>query len=245
MISSSFENTIKDELRLHYDLNLCSLVEISSNLPFDKDFRLRCKTEGCFYSLRLRINFRDDNNQKDKSFSIFIEGVNNGNNYWNNVWKKVYPSTIEKSLAELRKEIFFVDERFGYMLVHDIISLMSGTYSDTDDGLVIETLLSTVDTESHLSYHQPSLSIGSSYAFGAIQIKGDKLYIRPIKGYETEAAFDIPIPLDNTGVDIFKAQLFKCLLIYINSEQYNEADYLNLNYEDIKKYFLVLEMKEI
>lgn len=36
MISEAFENTIKDELRLHYDLNLCSLVEVSSNLPFDK-----------------------------------------------------------------------------------------------------------------------------------------------------------------------------------------------------------------
>lgn len=245
MISEAFENTIKDELRLHYDLNLCSLVEVSSNLPFDKDFRLRCKTEGCFYSLRLRINFRDENNQKNQSFSIFIEGVNNGNNFWNNVWKKVYPATIEKSLAELRKEIFFVDERFGYMLVHDIISLMSGTYSDTDDGLVIETLLSTVDTESRISYHLPDRSIGSSYAFCSIKIKADNLYIRPIKGYETETSFDDPITLDNAGIDPFKAQFFKCLLIYINSKEYNEADYINLNYDEFKRYFLVLEMKEI
>jgi hypothetical protein len=247
MISTTFENIIKNELRLHYDLNLSGIVEVASQLPFYKDFRLRCKADGCLYLLRLRINFRDDNNQKNQSFSIFIEAVNNGNNFWNNVWKKVYPSTIEKSLTEVRKEIFFVDERFGYMLGHDKISLMSGTYSDSDSdsGLVIETLLSMVETESYISYYQPARSIGSAYSFCAIKIKDDKLYIRPIKGYETETAFDIPIPLDNTGVDIFKAQLFKCLLIYINSEQYNEADYLNLNYEDIKKYFLVLEMKEI
>lgn len=244
MISPSFENTIKDELRLHYDLNLCSLDEVVSHLPFYKDFRLRCKADGCLYLLRLRINFRDENNQKNKSFDIFSERVN-CTHFWNNIWKKIYPSTIEKSLTEVRKEIFFVDERFGYMLIHDKVSLMSGTYSDTKCGLVIETLLSTVETESHLSYHQPSLSIGSAYAFCSIKIKADNLYIRPIKGYETETTFDIPIPLNNTGVDIFKTQLFKCLLIYINSEQYNEADYLNLNYEDIKKYFLVLEMKEI
>lgn len=244
MISPSFENTIKDELRLHYDLNLCSLVEVASHLPFYKDFRLRCKSDGCSYLLRLRINFHDENNQKNQSFSIFIENIN-GNHFWNNVWKKIYPATIEKSLAEVRKEIFVVDERFCYMLIHDKVSLMSGTYSDTMDGLVIDTLFLTVDTESHLSYYQPSLSIGSSYAFCAIKIKADKLYIRPIKGYETETAFDSPIPLDNAGIDAFKAQFFKCLLIYINSEQYNEADYLNLNYDDIKKYFLVFEMNAI
>lgn len=245
MISSTFENTIKDELRIHYDLNLCSLVEVVSHLPFYKDFRLHCKADYGHYLLRLRINFRDENNQKNQYFSIFIEAVNNGNNFWNNVWKKVYPSTIEKSLTDVRKEIFFVDERFGYMLIHDKVSLMSGTYSDSDAGLVIETLLSMVETESHISYYQPARSIGSAYSFCSIKIKADNFYIRPIKGYETETAFDVPIPLDKAGVDIFKAQLFKCLLIYINSEQYNEADYLNLNYEDIKKYFLVLEMKEI
>lgn len=244
MISTTFENIIKNELRLHYDLNLSSIVEVASQLPFYKDFRLRCTVDGFLYLLRLRINFRDENNQKNQSFYIFSEFVN-CTHFWNNIWKKIYPATIEKSLTEVRKEIFFVDERFGYMLIHDKVSLMSGTYSDTKDGLVIETLLSTVDTESHISYHQPSLSIGSAYAFCAIKIKGDKLYIRPIKGYETETAFDIPITLDNAGVAIFKSQFFKCLLIHINSEQYNEADYLNLNYEEIKKYFLVLEMKEI
>ena len=245
MISPAFENAIKDELRINYDLNLSSLVEVANHLPFYKDFRLRCKVDGYLYSLRLRINFRDDNNQKDKSFCIFIEGVNNGHNYWNNVWKKVYPSTIEKSLTELRKEIFFVDEQFGYMLAHDKILLMSGTYSDTVDGIVIETLLSMVETESHISYYRPARSIGSSYAFCSIKIKADNFYIRPIKGYETEISFDDPITLDNAGIDTFKAQFFKCLLIYINSEEYNEADYMNLNYEEFKRYFLVLEMKEI
>jgi len=58
MISPTFENTIKDELRLHYDLNLCSLVEVASHIPFYKDFRLRCKADGCSYLLRLRNCFR-------------------------------------------------------------------------------------------------------------------------------------------------------------------------------------------
>jgi hypothetical protein len=244
MISPTFENTIKNELRLHYDLNLCSLVEVVSHLPFYKDFRLHCKADFSHYLLRLRINFRDDNNQKTQSFSIFIERVNS-NNFWNNICKKIYPATIEKSLTEVRKEIFFVDEQFGYMLIHDKVSLMSGTYYNTDGGLVIETLFSIVETESHLSYHQTGLSIGSSYAFCSINIKADKLYIRPIKGYDTDTAFDHPITLDNAGIATFKAQFFKCLLIFINSAQYNEADYINLNYEEIKKYFLVLEMKEI
>lgn len=244
MINTAFENTIKDELRLNYDLNLYSLVEVVSHLPFYKDFRLHCKADFSHYLLRLRINFRDDNNQKTQSFSIFIERVND-NHFWNNVYNKIYPDTIKKSLTEVRKEIFFVDDQFGYLLIHDNVSLMSGTYSNTDDGLVIETLFSIVETQSHLSYHQTGLSIGSSYAFCSINIKADKLYIRPIKGYDTDTAFDHPITLDNIGIEAFKAQFFKCLLIYINSEQYNEADYINLNYEEIKQYFLILEMKEI
>jgi hypothetical protein len=122
---------------------------------------------------------------------------------------------------------------------------MSGTYSDMVDGFVIETLLSTVDTESRISYYRPAQSIGSSYAFCSIKIKGDNLYIRPIKGYETHTTFDNPITLDNAGIDTFKAQFLKCLLIYINSEEYNEADYINLNYDEFKRYFLVLEMKKI
>lgn len=246
MLNPSFEKVIIDLLKTHYDLQICNIKELSNEKDSYKTFRFHGKEQKTYssYPLRMILETRNDKDTEYHSFHIFGEDRNCRSCV--SINEKIYPSVIQKALVDIKNEVpkFLMDSRFIYLLGHYNISLISGNYYNNGTDIVVTDVLPLVDTVSNIYFFIPGLSM-SSYNFCSVNIKGYKLYIRPIKGYETESTFDSPITLDNDGIDTFKAQFLKCLLIYINSDLYNEADYLNLNYEDLKKYFLVLEMKEI
>lgn len=246
MLDIAFEQKITDLLRTHYELELCHLKELSNEKDCYKTFRFQGKDSNTnfFYPLRMTIETYNERDVEYHSFLIFSEDIHCRSSI--NIVNKIYPSAIEKALVEIKNEIpkFFMDYRFMYLLGHYKISLISGIYYNNGINIVVNDLVPFVETVSNIFFFSPILST-SSYTFCSVNIKGDKLYVTPTKGYENDPAFDKPVTFDDDGIKLFKAYIFKCLLIYSNSSRYNTSDYLSLDYDAMKNYFLLLDMERI
>lgn len=246
MLDPAFEKNITDLLKTQYDLQLCHINELSKETDDYKTFRLRCKDSqsDSYYPIRMILESYNYENIRYHNFHVFSEDKTCRSSIV--IDKKIYPSFIQKALTDIKNEVpkFLMDSSFIYLLSHDKISLISGSYYNNGSDIVVTHLNSIVETISDIYFFSPNRP-SSAYIFCLVNIKGNKLYIRPHKGYENDQAFDKPVTFDDDGIKLFKAYIFKCLLIYSNSERYNADDYLNLNYDEMINYFLLLEMQTI
>lgn len=246
MLNPAFEKTIVDLLRTNYDFEIRHIKELSNEKDDYRTFRVPCRDIKTYFSypLRMTLKTHKDGGMEYYSFHIFSENINGSSLV--DINEKIYPSVIQKALVDVKNEVpkFLMDSSFIYMLYHNQISLITGTYHNTGTDIVVTDLIPIIDTFSNIFFFSPDLA-NSTYTFCSVNIKGDKLYIRPIKGYDNDPAFDKPVTFDDDGIKLFKAYLLKCLLIYSNSELFNTSDYLHLDYESMKKYLLLLEMAKI
>lgn len=251
MLNPAFEKTIVDLLRTNYDLEIRDIKELSNEKDDYRTFRVPCRDIKTYfaYPLRMTLKTHKDEGMEYYSFHIFSETINGSSLV--DINEKIYPSVIQKALVDVKNEVpkFLMDSSFIYMLHHIQISLITGNYHNTGNDIVITGLTPIIDTFSNIFFFSPNLA-NSTYTFCSVNIKGDKLYIRPIKGYDNDPAFDKPVTFDDAGIKLFKASLFKCLLIFCNlifcnTGLYNEADFMNLDYEAMKNYLLLLEMEKI
>lgn len=246
MLDQAFEKNIIDLLKTHYDLQLCHIKELSNEADDYKTFRLRCKDNqsDSYYPIRMILESYNYENIRYHNFHVFSEDKTCRSSIV--IDKKIYPSVIQKALADIKNEVpeFLMDSSFIYLLSHDNISLISGSYYYNGSDIVVTHLNPIVETVSDIFFFSPNRP-SSTYTFCLVNIKGDKLYIRPIKGYDNDTAFNKPVTFDDDGIKLFKAYLLKCLLIYCNSELFNTSDYLHLDYDAMKKYLLLLEMAKI
>lgn len=246
MLNPSFEKVIVDSLITQYNLELCHIKELSNEKDVYKTFRLHCKDNKNKYSYILRMILEPyiEKNLEHHFFNIFSEDRTCRSCIILN--EKIYPSAIQKALVDIKHDTpkFLMDSRFIHLLGHNQISLISGSYYNNGTDIVVNDLIPVVETVSNIFFFSPVLSM-STYTFCSVNIKGDKLYIRPYKGYQNDPSFDKPVTFDDDGIKLFKAYIFKCLLIYSNSDRYNPADYLSLDYDEMQNYFLLLEMQTI
>ena len=247
MISREFKQAIADALKLNYDIELCRLKKLSSKGYLYQDFNLYCKSAGFSSLLRLRINFcNDDDDDYRRSFNIFsdLTGLLSS---CQKVQEKIYPDIIRNAIFDVKNLFSFLDSRYSYTLSHDTVSLLSGTYFKQNNEIDISTLHNFVETTSkifvYLSY--------SDHPLCSVNIIGDCILVRPVNEHMDEH-FKGLITMDEDNIDEFKANFSKCLLLQINKKSFNSAvynhnpdDYMDLTYDEFKKYFLVLEMEKI
>lgn len=247
MISRSFKQAVADALKLNYDIELCRLKKLSSKGYLYQDFNIYCKSGGLAYLLRMRINFcNDDDEDYRRSFYIFSDNTD-----WlsccRTVKEKIYPTIIIKAIHDVKNLFSFLDSRYTYTLSHNTVSLVSGTYFKQNNELYINSLHSFIETTSKISVY---LSY-SDCNFCSVNIIGDCILVRPVNEHMDEHFKEL-ITMDEENIDEFKANFSKCLLLHINKKSFNSAiynhnpdDYMNLTYDEFKKYFLVLEMEKI
>lgn len=245
MLNPAFEKTIVDLLRTNYDLEIRHIKELSNEKDDYRTFRIPCREIKTYFSCPLRMTLKTHKNGgiEHYSFHIFSENINGSSIL--DINEKINPSVIHKALVDVKNEVpkFLMDSRFIYLLGHNRISFISGSYYNYGSDIVVTDLIPIIDTFSYIFFFSPDIS--SIYNFCSVNIKGDKLHIRPIKGYDNDTAFNKPVTFDDDGIKLFKAYLLKCLLIYCNSELFNTSDYLHLDYDAMKKYLLLLEMAKI
>lgn len=247
MISQDFKQAITDALKLNYDIELCRLKKLSSKGYLYQDFNLYCRSVGASYLLRMRINFcNDDDEDYRRSFYIFSD-----NTGWlsccRTVQEKIHPDIIRKAIFDVKNLFSFLDSRYSYTLSHDTVSLLSGTYFKQNNDIHVNTLHSFIETTSKISVY---LSY-SDYSLCSVNIIGDCILVRPVNEYMDDHFKEL-ITMDEENIDLFKANFSKCLLININKKSFNSEtynhnpdDYMDLTYDELKKYFLVLEMEKI
>lgn len=247
MISREFRQAIADELKLNYDIELCRLKKLSIKGYLYQDFNLYCKSAGFSSLLRMRINFcNDDDEDYRRSFNIFSDNAGLLS-CCKKVQEKIYPDIIHKSIFDVKKLFSFLDSRYTYTLRHETVSLISGTYLKRDNELYIDTLHNFVETSSKISFY---LSY-SDYPICSVNIIGDSILVRPVNEHMDEHFKEL-ITMDEASIDVFKASFSKCLLLHINNKSFSSAiynhnpdDYMNLTYDELKNYFLLLEMEKI
>lgn len=247
MISRAFRKTIAEELKLNYDIELCRLKKLSSKGYLYQDFNLYCKSAGFSNLLRLRINFcNDDDEDYRRSFNIFSDNTGLLSSC-KKFQEKICTDIIRKAIFEVKNLFSFLDSRYTYTLSHETISLFSGTYLKRDNELHINTLHSFVETTSKISVYMSY----SDYPICSVNIIGDCILVRPVNDHMDEHFKEL-ITMDEENIDVFKASFSKCLLLHINKKSFSSAtynhnpdDYMNLTYDELKKYFLVLEMEKI
>lgn len=246
MISQSFKNSISHSLKENYGIDLVKIKKLSSKGYLYQDFNLYGKSEGLSHIFRLRINFCDDDAEDyRRSFYIFTEAHSYFSSF-KTIRDKIHPLLINNAILDVKKLFSFLDLTYTYSLRHLKVSLVSGTYTHSTNGLVVNTIQGIVETTSVISVYVSF----SEDDFCIVNIIGNKISVRPSNGYTTELAFQGSSTIDKDGIDSFKAGFAKCFLIYINKKldgRYNhqEDDYMSLTYDELKRYFLVLEMEKI
>lgn len=247
MISRAFRKAITDELKLNYDIELCRLKKLSSRGYLYQDFNLYCTSAGFGILLRMRINFcNDDDDDYRRSFNIFSDNTGLLSSC-KKFQEKICTDIICKAIFEVKNLFSFLDSRYTYTLTHETVSLLSGTYFKRNHELHVNTLHSFIETTSKISVY---ISYSDSNIC-SVNIIGDCILVRPVNEYMDEH-FKGLITMDEESIDEFKANFSKCLLLHINKKSFSSAvynhnpdDYMDLTYDELKKYFLVLEMEKI
>jgi hypothetical protein len=250
MLSKSFKQTLAEALKTHYNIDFHRIKKSSSKGRLYQDFNLYTKVSGLSCILNLRVNLSDDlENNENLTFKVSSSHI--GCLYSSIKINSILRSElIHLAIQDVKKECSFLKSIYPHgthnSVRHDSICLISGFYKASEDGFNIVEINTVMETNgaifAYFSYSDLDVCV--------FNIVGEQLFVKPLGGYDKKSSFDIPSSLNEQGMKIFKANLSKCLLMLASkkfSRRFNhkEDDYMHLNYEELKQYFLVLEMEKI
>jgi len=248
MLSTAFKKTLKDTLKSEYDID-CHRIS-----PFpDYGYKYREATLHCSHlneKFTLTLMF-------DVSKGVYTNVVGQFEVFLperfvssiSSVNTKINLDLINASVNEVRKEMVQLLSCFSFHFGSLKVSLIKGTYVKDSEFFEIKKITPFINTNSFMTFYT-SLDDGKKCC--DVQIIGNEIIIKPVAGYDDEPIFKQSSIIAVGELDVFKANLVKSVLFYLQDHYRNQDDFkvdveglLPLTYEQLLKEFLVEQMTRI
>jgi hypothetical protein len=163
--------------------------------------------------------------------------------------KKINICLIDDSVKEVCKEMGQFLTPYHFSFLHFRIDLIKGIYIKNGKNFDIKKIDSRIESESYINFHTNQ---DGGQKCCDVKIINNEIMLTPEKDFEDESIFREFSTLVSGGMDVFKANLVKAVIFYVqtrfNYEKRFEVDidnYLPLTYDELKQQFLVYQMEMI
>lgn len=248
MLSTAFKKIIKDTLKNEYDIKCHRISPIPDYGYKYRQAILHCSHNNEKFTLDLLIDASKGmfngvigkfNISIPELFTSAIASIN----------KKINLDLINSSVNEVRKEMVHLLDCYSFHFGHLKIDLIKGSYVKSGEFLDIHKIEAVIESDSFMTFHT---SLDSGKKCCDVRIVGDEITLKPESGYDEEPIFKESSTLVASGMDVFKANLAKSIMFYLQIRYPNQdrhavdvATYIPMSYQELKQQFLVNEMVNI
>lgn len=248
MISTQFEKRIKKHLKDDYDINCYRISMCYKESKRSQNFTIFCSYNRKMFELTLSVNLCTvDSLEQCYSFTVFAKA--DCIDCLPHLKSNINPDIIVDSIQEVREVLSYINHDYSFKMDHRMVILISGTYLVGSSYFEIKTIKSSVETISFIKLHD-FFDKGTDCAY--LNIVGNTVVVEPSTSCSDINQFKQRSVIEVGGMTTFKTNLTKCIIFHLNkhhktSDYYNddEADYMPLNYDDLKRYLLVHSMVNI
>jgi hypothetical protein len=248
MISSKFKKTVVKHLKTDYDIDCYRVSMCYDEAKRSQNFTLFCSYNRKMFELTLAVNLCTvDSLSHCYSFTVFAKA--DCIDCLPQLTSSINPDIIVDSIQEVREVLSYINHDYSFKMDHRMVILISGTYLVGSSYFEIKTIKSSVETISFIKLHD-FFDKGTECAY--LNIVGNTVVVQPSTSCSDINQFKQQSVIEVGGMTTFKKNLAKCIIFHLNkhhktSDYYNddEADYMPLNYDDLKRYLLVHSMVNI
>lgn len=238
MISKQFKKTIIKRLKTDYDV-VCHGIELTDVSTVYQTYSLSCSANRRVFSLKLMVAICPvDTPSRLYTFEVCVQ--HECLYFITNISAKMKIDLLFKAIAEVREDFSYLNPSYEFRLPHNSITLLSGQYFVGSSYFEIKSIINKILTISCLQIY--NFESDRALTCAAINIDGDKISVRPWTMKQINPIFLQHSLIEVGGLDIFKANLAKCVFLFFND---TEDDYMQLDYTDMKRYLLVYKMESI
>lgn len=247
MLSSDFKKQVTNVLKNEYDIE-CHRMSDLTDYGDSRQTILHCSYQGEKFTMMLFLYVdKGDYDGVVGSFRILlpemytrkIESVN----------KKINICLIDDSVKEVCKEMGQFLTPYHFSFLHFRIDLIKGMYIKNGKYFDIKKIESRIESDSYINIHT-NQDAGQKCC--DVKIIHNEIMLKPEIYFEDKSIFREFSTLVSGGMDVFKANLVKAVIFYVQTrfsdEKRFEVDidtYLPLNYAELKQQFLVYQMEVI
>lgn len=248
MLSTAFKKTLKNLLKSEYDVD-CHLI---SNLP-DYGYKYREATLHCshdnkkFHLILVLDVSKGVFNNVVGTFEVylpefFVSAVESIN-------QKVNLDLINTTVQEVRKDMPQLLGCYAFRFGSLKIGLIKGSYVKEPEFFEINKIEAFINTDSFITFYT-SLDEGKKCC--DVNIVGNEIFIKPVSGYDEEPIFKQSSIVAVGELDVFKANLAKSVLFYLQDRYKYQDNFkvdvehlISLTYDELLREFLVEYMAKI
>lgn len=248
MLSASFKKTLKDTLKNEYEIECHRISPIPDYGYNYRQAILHCSHNNEKFTLDLLIDSSKGmfngvigkfNVSVPEKFTSTIASIN----------KKINLDLINASVNEVRKEMVHLLDCYSFHFGHLKIDLIKGSYIKNSEFIDIHKFETVIESDSFMTFYT---SLDSGKKCCDVRIVGNDITLKPESGYDEEPIFKESSTLVDSGMDVFKANLAKSIMFYLQIRYPNQerhavdvATYIPMNYQELQQQFLVYQMDKI
>lgn len=248
MISTQFKKTVIKLLKNDYDIT-CHAISMSEHEHATyQEYSLSCSSNRKVFFLTLLVTICPvDSSSNLHTFYIFSKS--DCVDCIPQFKEKIKHDLIIDAMKEVRHVLSYIDPVYNFQLEHVRVTLISGIYFVGSSYFEIKTIKSLIEAASVVKVYDFS---NSGKVCSNVDITGNLINLQPWKLYGIHPTFEEFSIVDMSGLETFKSNLAKSIVLFFNenhktADDYNdeESDYMPLNYDDLKRYLLVHTMANI
>lgn len=248
MISTQFKKKVIKFLENEYNI-VCHAISMKDQINKEyQEYSLSCETNLKLFNMTLRVNIcHVDAPSGLHSFHVFL--ASDSVDFVYNLKEQITYDIVRDAISEVRNIFSYLSPRFGFLFINTTVTLITGIYFVGSSYFELKSIKSVVDTTHVVNIYD---CIKSEQRCSNINIINNAIYVYPWITYTVYPTFKEPSSLLSGDLELFKANFAKNVILFLNknyrtADEHNneEADYMPLNYEDLKRYLLVYKMSSI
>jgi len=245
MISKQFKKSIIKRLKDDYNVACHSIRMDSKEHNRYQEYTLSCFIQHRPFKLSLILNICPVDSPNE-SYSFYVFAKPDCVDCIPDLNEKTLYSDVVNAITEVRDVFSYLNSAYEFIFEHNTVTLISGIYLVSPSYFEIKFIKSAIETSSVVKVYD---FINSGRLCTNINITANEIFVSPWKPYAVHPTFKKSSNLLSGDSVNFKANFAKSVLLFFNencrtSDEYDdeEADYMSLNYEDLKRYLLVKKM---
>lgn len=247
MISNRFKKTVIKRLKTDYGI-VCHSIKMKEHSRGCQTYDLSCSANRKLFSLTLVVNTCPVDSPSHLYF-FNVYSKSDSLDCIPNLKEKMNLNLVFESIDEVLKDFSYIDSSYVFRFEHETVTLLSGLYIVGSSYFEIKSIKNILSSASHLKIYNFS---NTGKICSSIEINDNKILVSLWHTYAVNPTFHKNCLIENGGLEIFKANLAKSILLFLNEHPIsadnhndNEEDYMSLTYDEIQRYLLVYKMIEI
>lgn len=248
MISKQFKKSIIKRLKDDYNVVCHSIRVENKEHNRYQEYSLSCSARHQMFTLSLIVNICPVDSPS-QSYYFYVFSKSDFVDCIPNLNEKLRYNDVVDAIKEVRGVFSYINPAYEFRFEHSTVSLISGIYFVGSSYFEIKSIKSIIETTSVGKVYD---FINSGRLSTNINITDNNIYVSPWMPYAVHPTFEEPSNLLSGDLDVFKANFAKSVVLFFNehcrtADNHNdeEADYMPLSYEDLKRYLLVHKMTSI